>query len=863
MPKLKWHKVTAILVISLLCCLAFGGVASASSDPNELDPNVVKASHTYSYDFEFEIDDIDVSVLGKTNLVVQFPDQFDLSPADGTAVEIGVGVSRGSYHYMQIVPTINYTNNTATFYIQEENLPMDMGITVSYMVIEGLKVKNTCAPGTYTITVSNDRFGNEFFGLRVVETVGEIIITSPTDGTTASSGTTITVQGEVWNTCGEPWPYDSWPVLIDVVDSKGLPAIDPSTGELVCANVPESVRNDCHYQPDFCCTDPCTGDILCPWVAHTVRQGNVTTFTQTITVPACWKYGQDYFIRAQTIEVKDNHEDGDIDYVKAFTVDRDLVPAEGIEDGAFPHLEKGKYHRNDCFRTETHAWLAADEVNIVSGPGVAVAIKQIIPPNDFTVGDEIYFNKPIPIKVQVIDKFCHNTAVDSDLKVDLAAYYKVGWDGKDIAGRFYDEPGGTEISHVYVPAGESCVTVYFYANEYSVGKMIYIEERAIIGGNQIIAQCRAWVKNVYRVDLEVFPKVTVCPDPASPPRAGWPLKAAVWTDIRATEDYDVVVELYDAGEQTRCNFADWATWDTSLNVCFNKKGQYEGHGDVYDNDGDKLICDECHGWASYLHPYSTNKSHFYIYIDKSAVGKTLVAKVTLKGKTTGRILSSNEVTVGPFASPVELTRYLDADTWQTLSTPKYLANGSDCTKYGTFKDLLPAGSYDLITFYKNGKWTTVAGADADNLVVEPLTCYYIRTHQRKEPGPTADYWQAKYIYDRAENPSEMIPPVRTLGLGWNAVGVSVQYPCYNDGVTQADMVYHFLGSICNGCKLIYNPGPALGNKAPWQVLAVSEGTMPSWAYDPNYPAFNGDNYWVYLTQTQDLAANIGLDLVDP
>ncbi|NPV91439.1 MAG: hypothetical protein HPY50_11780 [Firmicutes bacterium] len=874
MPKFKGYKASAVLVIMMLCCLAFGGVAVAGGSDSELSPNVVKASHTYSYNFEFDVD-IEAIVLGDTDLVVQFPavasgTQFDLSPAAGHAVEVGMGVTKSGYQYMQIVPTIDNANQKATFRVQKQNLPMTGN--VKYIKIQGLKVKSTCVPDTYTVCVSSSTncFPTICKGLRVVETVGSVTITSPVPGTIQAGGTTVTVEGTVTDACGNPWPYDTWPVIISVVDSKGLPAIDPTSGAVVCEDQLVAAASDSLYIPNYCCTDPCSGNFICPVIAHTVRNpGGATTFSEAIKVPACWQYGQDYFIKARTVEVKDANADPEIEYVGSFTTTPDLVPAEGLEDGKSPHIAKGSYHVDGCLETAPHAWLAASDVVITSGPGVAVAIKQMAPPNEYTnssaediegISDdgEIPFNKPVPVKVQVIDKFCHSTTVDAALKVDLAAYFKSGG-GKDIAGNFYDKiktDGGVEISHVYVPAGQSSVTVYFYANAASINKQIYVEERSIIGGTPQVAQCRAIVRETDKVYLEIDPKV-VCNES---PRAGWPLSAAVWVDPRATEDFDVKVELYDPSSTSQfpCNFAEWATWDTTLNVCFNAKGQFEGHGDVYDEDGDALICEACHGWATYVHPWSTNKSHFYIYVDKNAVGKTLQAQVTLKGKVTGHILKSELITVGPFISPVELTRALDAESWQTLSTPKYLANGTDCTKYGTFADLMPAGSYRLIVSYENGSWKVKTGAD----VVEPLKCYYVKTEQRKEPGPDADYWTAKYIYARADDPSESMPPMRTLGLGWNSVGVSVQYDCSNT-FAQADPAYHFLGSICNGCKLVYNPGSSLGNLAPWTVLAVSQGTMPAWMNDPNYPVFNGDNYWVYLNQTQDLAANIGLELVDP
>jgi len=833
MPRLKWHKAGMLLTALVFCCLLFAGTALAASyniyggeNPatGELT-NYVKASHTYDYLVTAELDcPIGVGVFAGKEIVVEFPGGFDLTPAVGRTVPVEVTVTDGVY-YMQVVPTID--GQKAIFLIQRANLP-ETGEVTGFK-LKGIRVVNHHVRGEYCVKLSHECIGTvHCIQLNVVETVGLVKITSPAAGEEVTGGTKVHVEGEVWATCNEPWPYDTWPVIIDIVDAKGFRGIEP---------VP--------------CTDPCDGDEICPVIAHTEVKNGVTTFQADIIVPACGEYGYEYTIRARTVEVKDENQDDTIEFFN-FTVDPDRVPAESLEDVANEpnHVVRSTFQGECTQETKEHAWLKADPVTIVSIPGVAVNIVQTEPGNDA----EVIYNKPNPVTVCVEDQFHRQTTVPKDLKIDLAAYIQ---ETSEIAGVFKDA-AGNEISHVYIPAGEGCVTVDFFPNAAAIGEQITIEERAMIGDVLKVAKCEdVSVIRTEKVTLEVTPLVT---DEDNQARAGWPLKAAVWFDTPASEEYEVRVELRQGPKL--CDFADWATWDTELIVDYDVEGRYPGSGDIYDEEGN-LICDVCHPWATYIHPYCTTKSHFYIYVDPEEYGKYLYVTVTLTGKTTGHVLT-HKVRIR-LVSPVELVRFLRAETWQIISTPKKLVGKGDmCT-------LLNDNFTDALT-YRDGQWYYITDEP-----LEPLYAYYVKTKQGGSPDE--DWYAAGYVFARVTQPGQDVPPTRILGEGWNLVGTSLergqwdyQWNLYQQRVE----LYKMLGTTCDQCKKVYNPGgmptidtpprrPAydvnkLGNLAPFVAADLTE---TDWYDDRWYHVYNGDGYWVYMTEEATLAAQAGQELVDP
>jgi len=941
----KWGKLSIILAIVALCCFMFAGVSLAAPvdytgiialDPagnaqvnpyTGMNMNVVKGSHTYDYGiYSGLFGAIDLGVFADQPIVVDFPEisdptatQFDLSPAIGRTVPIRVWTSGSGSDgtILQTIPVIDNVNHTATFVIQKQNLPQ-IG-TVNYFQIEGLRVKNTCLDGSYCITLRHPCFTggvSSCMALRVVRTVERITLDLPAAPYT--KGSTIEVSGEVWGTCNKPWPFDTWPVLIDLVDKKGLTAQDPyadGQGSFVTEDG-ETIIENCSAN-----YEPCTGTPICPVVAHTRQLGDRTIFTAQLKLPACEDYGLDYTIRARTIEVQDCNADPDIEYIAPFTVDCQLMAAEALEDFAGAtgaggtHILYSPFTVPGCIETLPHAWLEAIPRTITLTAGVPSCIGPKSCPGE----SPIPFDKPYNFCINVYDKFGNLTTVRDagGLKVDLVAYDI----NKDVAGIFKDALGN-EITHVWIPQGQTGICVTFYPKK--LGELT-IEGRSIINLNRSVARCGAFVNEATQAQLDITVKVvkdTVFEQLGpveNAPVAGWPLSAAIWlkddqnNDINATENYDVIVSLRSEDDGDDTNWAETsvdefcppscATWDTALDTTFNFKGAYDGRGDIYNENHSELLCKVCHGWDKYTHPYCTVKSHFYVYPSASCVCEVVYVQAKLVGKTTGKVILTNTVKVGPFADPVDLKRVLNAETWQVLSTPQELVGS------GGMDSLMPASSFADILTYKDYQWSSLAPDEE----LDPLYAYYVKTAQRatqKDPN----CYVAKYVFNRVANPGEDVPPTRTVVQGWNLVGVAMPsemtlppaikiditgncnvpdcdspncegYPC--DKLYQPEFLGKMLGTTCEACKKTYNPGGAgldivvavnpntgikdvsidgdpnrMANLAGFTAADVSQGTLEAWALDPLYLVFNGDGYWVYMTKTQSLAAEVGQSMFD-
>lgn len=864
----KWSRLAIVFTAITLCCLMFTGAALAETsfkiyggdNPATGNlTNVVKASHTYDYIIDVQELTVDVSSFCANKIEVTFPtvgsgaaaDQFDLTQAIGKSVQVEVRVNGSGPYYLMTIPEIDNNAHKATFEIQKQNVPTVSGTVIGF-TISGLRVKNTHIPGSYCIELKHKCFSSGCLNLEVVQTVGSIKITAPVTCTNIVGGTTFEVKGEICGTCYIPWDKTSWPVIIEITDKKGRPVYDPNQGIRV--------------------TDPCTGkDVFIDPCSSTTQIGPVVAstdgtgkFTASLRMPAClydWEGNKcnDFVVTARTMEVADNTPDSGISYTEPIVTE---VPAEGIEDedGVTDPITNCTHIYRNVYppASSPHAYLAACGQTIHSVPGLLNNILQTKPGNN----REIIVNKPVDVTVIAIDKFGRETSVGSQpLKIDLYAF--VSGYPSQLAGKFYDKPsreGGKEITETYIPQGGSSITVTF---EPSVTGTIVIEERANIAGEPKVAQCcNINVIKESSCFLEVKPVVTEWCNETNP-RAGWPLKGAIILDQAASEDYDVIVKLTDPGSESPCNFAEWATWDTALNVCYNNTGSNKGYADKDPVTGE-LVCETCHlDWDIYTHPYCTNKSHFYIYVSPDAEGKELMVTVYLRSKQSGKVVMECSQTIGPFASPVELKRSLACDTWQVLSTPKWLAKQCTPGAHGTFKDLLPEGSVAKIVCWNDEykTWDVVP----DTSPVEPLKAYFVRTNQcQNRKG-----WEADYIFARATEPGAMQPHVRTLYRGWNTFGIAVNDRVDNDGngdipdaFKQEDFIYRALGSVCRGCKVVWNPHK-LGNLSQWLTDTVSEGTQGAWFDDPYADIYNGDGYWIYMTDRQDLAANVGLDLVDP
>lgn len=959
MPKIsKWGKFSIALAIVALCCFIFAGVAMAapvdSAGIVALDPygnpqipqtHVVKGSHTYNYGiFSGLFGSIDVGVFVDQPIVVEFPTvadptatQFDLTPAVGKTVPIRVFLVGGDPNgvILQTIPTIDNVAHTATFIIQKQNLPQ-VGYVYDFQ-IEGLQVKNTCLPGSYCVKLRHPCFTGGIsacLALRVMPTVESITLDVP--ATPYVKGSTIQVSGKVWGNCSKPWPFDTWPVVIDIVNRKGMTPVDPydltpqptwpiEDGETVMINCSAT-------------HDPCISErYICPTIAHTVQMGSETIFKGPLKLPACEEYGLDYTIRARTLEAQDCYTDPIIEYVSPFTVDCQLVPAEGLEDFAGAtgpggtHIIRSPFESILCgFMTQPHSWLEANPMTITLVPGIPAFISSCIDGDCVDLSEEtIPFDKPYNFCVTVHDKFRNVTTVRDagGLKVDLVAY-QISYDGwKEVAGIFKDA-AGNEITHIWIPQGQSGICVTFYPKKLGP---ITIDGRSIINMNRSIARCLVVANEPTQAKLDITAKVVkdiiygtdIDGDPIithDVPVAGWPLSAAIWlkddagNDIHATQDFDVYISLRSANDGNDENWAEdsvdefcaasCATWDTALDVTFNKAGLYDGRGDIFTPDHTTLLCKVCHPWDKYTHPYCTVKSHFYVYPSVSCVCQPIFIQAKLVGKTTGRVILTNTVQVGPFADPVDLKRVLNAETWQVLSTPQELVGS------GGMDSLMPTSSFTDVLTYKDYQWYSLGPSDK----LDPLFGYYVKTKQRAvETDPNC--YVAKYIFNRVTDPGMDIPPTRTVVQGWNLIGTALpdkislppaetislsgdfwnEVPCDSGNcegyptakLIQPEFLGNMLGTTCEACKQVYNiGGPGLGitidvntqtlntdiilngdpnskaNLAGFTAASISNGNINQFALNPLYLVFNGDAYWLYMTKTQELAAEVGQSLVD-
>lgn len=853
----KWGKLTAIMVIVALCCFVFAGsaLANGQNPVMDIDPDQVKANHTYLYDFKVDGLNINASNFYNRELNINFDGDFDLSPSAGTAFYIEAYTS-GGQKKMQVVPEINGT--TATFVIQSANL--DKEVVLYGFNIYDLVVKSPCQPGEYDVLMSHELPGllNLYNSVRVIDTVKSIEITEIITGngdSVSKAGAPITVNGRITANCCEEWPFTSWNVELQVFDLKGRPAINPVEGD--CGE--GSGCSDCGTAfitggpSDYC--QPHDGNSACPEYDEDGRPvgddmqpvctsvvwdgvSDYATFTATVKTPAYMyknrgEWTNEYVVMARTAEIRDY----------STIPGSELEPEAGaLEDYTDPNHGWG----GACGEGEETA--VSDPVNFTFIPAEPICI-------DLNGPAEMKLNKAYELTIDFVDKYCNRAPTVKQEKLDLASFQRYE---NAVAGRFFDS-SGNEISHIYVDPGTTQVKVTFIP---VLDGDIKIEARIEnLAGTIDDVKCDGLYVNVLNdcgpVAVEAHPIVF---DENDNPMYGWPFKAAYWINgPGATENYKVHVEItgpngeffkdinnngmYDRGEE-------WGTWDPELNVCYQATGRLMGHN-------------ICQPFDTIDHEFCTSKKDFYVYPNPRLAAAFIDTENTLNVKVVVEddCILPNSVNLGTFVNPVELVRVLQKDTWQVISTPKYLAKPRSCVNgFGTFADMgLTAGTIDLLAWYKNGVWNYAIGADASSVVPEPLVAYYARMHQKNTPNDYSTI-NANYVFARAVLPGQDVPPTRVLGLGWNAVGVSVQ-DLTDNLMAQPDFMYRFLGGVCQGCKLVYNP--RLGNLAQFGTIAVSSGTAESWALDPLNMAFNGDCYWLYLTESQELPANDGLDLVDP
>jgi hypothetical protein len=330
-------------------------------------------------------------------------------------------------------------------------------------------------------------------------------------------------------------------------------------------------------------------------------------------------------------------------------------------------------------------------------------------------------------------------------------------------------------------------------------------------------------------------------------RAGWPVQGSVWFDPDwcagcGSDNFTVMVEFRNVNGLT-------ATWDTVLKTDYLSTGA-NGSG------------------ATYLHknaqaPGNPCKSHFYIYttdfkIPDGCAPNTPIGSLEVRVKVTCDTTQVTYVTDWQTVSlinPVELKRALAADTWQVLSTPKYLAGAGGAD--GKLTDLL-GNNFSVAYCYLNGWWNNVT-----NSSVKPLQAYYVKTKQRAKYGDV-DSYTANYIYKRYTQPSQTIPRVIDLVAGWSSVGVSEPVNSPPEGSSlciQPEFAYRYVVPLSKFCKKIVNP--KLGNIAEFKVLGITDDDAPMGAPDNLNSVFNGDAYWLWVDGAGKLVAEALPQLIDP
>jgi len=469
----------------------------------------------------------------------------------------------------------------------------------------------------------------------------------------------------------------------------------------------------------------------------------------------------------------------------------------------------------------------------------------------------VKYNKCNELTINLLDNCNDNLATNSENRVIKLDAYLSPWFGAPVvAGHFYATPEDcaadqNQIGQITIPADENFVTVYFKPIEKDSrrpGTMITLKASSTgLEGDEV----KAAIAYTDKVELEV--RSMVWKTNTDKPRAGWPLAAAAWLDsslypeMGAAGDYKITVSAVDENDN-ELPFSVSRTLIPAYGVCDP-------------NDTDDLE-QGCIKGKTFNAEYCTVKNHFYIYTTEAWAGKDVKISVSFKNEN-GDTISSGTMPIDNFVTGIELKRELAVDTWQLISTPRYLAkecvaaNGNPAN-YGTFAELLANVRYSKILTWEQNGWRVVSPSE----VVVPLQAYFVKTTQGTVPNQPSSY-EVDYVFARVTDLGAMVPKVRPLDAGWNVVGIAVDDTKNGatDQVWQSDNIYVAMGAVYKGAKLVWNPGEYVGNLADF-ISASWIGSNASDDTDDNYDVFNGDGYWVYLTDWQTLTATVGQDLIN-
>ncbi|MCR6545306.1 hypothetical protein NVS47_07215 [Dehalobacterium formicoaceticum] len=425
-----------------------------------------------------------------------------------------------------------------------------------------------------------------------------------------------------------------------------------------------------------------------------------------------------------------------------------------------------------------------------------------------------------------------------------------------------------------------------------------------VGGREIKKSIVVTSYAPEEVMMDLFPLAT---DNSGNVRAGWPIVAAVALDRSAGANYDVqftingepVLVSDQLGADLGVNYIPPFDED-EFNAAYNVAGLVnliQAHSELLDEEYIEYL-EQCVDYDA-VYPYCTDKWYFMLYPCKDLRGDFEI-EVTVNGVGTASadFYTNNKGADIPlnFITPVELTRELAPDSWQTFSTPKLLAaTAQETPEYGTFVELLwPLAEemldggpfmYDEIELfvlgYENGAWYMPSVLSE----VKPLSGYYVRTPQREKGDwnmRKAPY-KLEYVFARATTPSLSMPysvtyptlPADSSNLApfyWNSIGVGIPDTNANDNpmTMQSDTAAQALGSLIKNKDsiMVWNPGEKMANvNTQFTSLALGGNADPNTGVDPWARMYNGDVYWVFnaigtMGGPSIYTSTVGLDMIE-
>ncbi|WP_089609411.1 carboxypeptidase-like regulatory domain-containing protein [Dehalobacterium formicoaceticum] len=520
------------------------------------------------------------------------------------------------------------------------------------------------------------------------------------------------------------------------------------------------------------------------------------------------------------------------------------------------------------------------------------------------VEDELRYNKCNDVQFCLFDDCDWDATVTAPTTIYFTATQERPGQDPIVAGHFYEvcpeivdcgceydsiingqcthwDRNYGQINSMVINPDDSCVNVQMVPlveGEITITATIKIGNREITQSKTVTSFAPG------EVMMDLHPLAT---DDQGNVRAGWPIVAAVALDRTAGANYNVSFTI---------NGKPVLVADQLVNG-------YTGPDYIPPMNYDEFVAafgvaaSECEGDYEAIFPYCTDKWYFMLYPCEDLRGDFEVeVTVDSVGTASADFFTNNKGVDIPlnFVTPVELTRELAPDSWQTFSTPKLLAARCEETpQYGKVYELLwPLAEemldggpfmYDelelFVLGYENGAWRVVMPDEE----VQPLAGYYVRTPQREKGDWNMRKvpFQIEYVFARATTPTLSMPytmtypplPADAANLApfyWNSVGVGVDDTKASDDpmTMQSDTAAQALGALIKNKDsiMVWNPGEKLANvNDQFTSLALGGNATPNTSVDPWATVYNGDVYWVFssgILGPNINTTNVGLDMIE-